>query len=326
MSYTDPLSGKQVSLDNLAGVQRTLAILGHDPGRIDGMEGQHTTNAIKAFQAAAGLGADGLLGPKTKQAMSNHLERVLTARGSRGKFRVFGDEGAWPDARAAVGHDGRVYVSYGSGKLFVVEPVSGTWHQLGSSDGWNTRLMFSLGKDIGLVEESGTLFAVNPGSGEHRQVGADGEWANVVCAAACAPGGGDGEVHARSNQGTLWTFSEKGGWVQVGGLDTWRSRLLFGGHPFVVVEESGDAFAVDPKSGEYSPIGPSLGGATTGVRVGANIVVRNGDGGVQELDTGTFVTSPVGEGNGWTSKFLLSATGGDLISLEQRGTFCQIFL
>ena len=54
-------------------LQRALARLGYSPGRIDGSYGPATENALKRFQQASGLQPDGLLGPKTLQALSTKL-------------------------------------------------------------------------------------------------------------------------------------------------------------------------------------------------------------------------------------------------------------
>jgi hypothetical protein len=49
----------------VGGYQRQLAARGFDPGPIDGVQGPRMTAAIKAFQEANGLEADGIVGPKT---------------------------------------------------------------------------------------------------------------------------------------------------------------------------------------------------------------------------------------------------------------------
>lgn len=51
-------------------IQRRLAALGYDPGPLDGIRGRLTIKAVKAFQRANGLAADGLVGAKTAAALS----------------------------------------------------------------------------------------------------------------------------------------------------------------------------------------------------------------------------------------------------------------
>lgn len=53
-----------------AALQSRLKALGFDPGPIDGTFGRSTIAAIKAFQKAHGLPADGVVGPKTIALLS----------------------------------------------------------------------------------------------------------------------------------------------------------------------------------------------------------------------------------------------------------------
>lgn len=54
----------------VAAVQRLLAAKGQDPGGDDGVFGQGTVAAVEAFQRAAGLGPDGVVGPDTKAKLT----------------------------------------------------------------------------------------------------------------------------------------------------------------------------------------------------------------------------------------------------------------
>lgn len=47
-------------------VQALLDYLGYDPGPIDGMDGANTRDAVRAFQRAEGLAADGVAGTQTQ--------------------------------------------------------------------------------------------------------------------------------------------------------------------------------------------------------------------------------------------------------------------
>jgi uncharacterized protein (TIGR02594 family) len=50
-------------------IQRRLAELGYAPGPLDGIPGRLTIAAIRQFQRARGLAADGVVGPKTLAAL-----------------------------------------------------------------------------------------------------------------------------------------------------------------------------------------------------------------------------------------------------------------
>jgi lytic murein transglycosylase len=59
-----------LSTDDRVGAQRALAALGHDPGTADGVIGVNTRQALRAWQKAKGLPADGHL----TQALSQQLQ------------------------------------------------------------------------------------------------------------------------------------------------------------------------------------------------------------------------------------------------------------
>lgn len=52
-------------------LQRALSRAGYDPGPIDGKLGTKTRSAVKAFQRAHGLKADGVVGERTWSALRN---------------------------------------------------------------------------------------------------------------------------------------------------------------------------------------------------------------------------------------------------------------
>jgi hypothetical protein len=56
-------------------VQEALVALGYDPGKVDGLWGPRTANALRAFQTAERLKPDGLFGPITRQALRQALAR-----------------------------------------------------------------------------------------------------------------------------------------------------------------------------------------------------------------------------------------------------------
>lgn len=58
-------------------LQRRLKALGFDPGPVDGVRGRLTIRAIRAFQAAHGLAADGIAGARTVAAMARDGDSSL---------------------------------------------------------------------------------------------------------------------------------------------------------------------------------------------------------------------------------------------------------
>lgn len=57
--------------------QCLLEYLGYEPGAIDGLDGNNTRDAVKAFQQAEGLTVDGVAGVQTEQAL---LDAVANGR------------------------------------------------------------------------------------------------------------------------------------------------------------------------------------------------------------------------------------------------------
>jgi len=64
----------EIDLSSMAGVQTALGFLGHDPGGVDGIDGPRTKEALRAFQEAAGIDADGLIGPNSRTALLAALD------------------------------------------------------------------------------------------------------------------------------------------------------------------------------------------------------------------------------------------------------------
>lgn len=62
-----------IHLSTMAGIQQGLAILGYDPGAIDGLDGPNTQAAVQAFQGDQGLPQDGQYTAETLGALASAL-------------------------------------------------------------------------------------------------------------------------------------------------------------------------------------------------------------------------------------------------------------
>lgn len=82
---------------DVATVQTMLNDRGFNPGPIDGIKGEKTTAAVKAFQKAHGLKVDGIVGPKTLAALES-AQAVTPAAVTAAKVRAMLDEKKTPSA------------------------------------------------------------------------------------------------------------------------------------------------------------------------------------------------------------------------------------
>lgn len=73
-----PLVRKGSQGDPVKRLQERLRELGHDPKGADGVFGPNTEAAVKAFQAANGLGVDGVVGPQTWGKLGIKVEGAVT--------------------------------------------------------------------------------------------------------------------------------------------------------------------------------------------------------------------------------------------------------
>ncbi len=63
-----------INLDKMEGVQTALDKLGLSPGKIDGLDGPNTQDAVRKFQARATIKIDGIVGPQTREALKTELD------------------------------------------------------------------------------------------------------------------------------------------------------------------------------------------------------------------------------------------------------------
>jgi N-acetylmuramoyl-L-alanine amidase len=94
--------------DDVAALQRTLGSLGFDAGRVDGIFGPQTHNALTDFQRNAGLTVDGICGPSTLETLarvSTKAEDEVVA-GVRERERLRGTPPTLLGRRVVVGETG----------------------------------------------------------------------------------------------------------------------------------------------------------------------------------------------------------------------------
>jgi hypothetical protein len=76
-------------------VQKRLRALGLDPGPLDGRYGPATERAVRAFQAAAGIAVDGVVGSETRRALAAGSPSPPPDRGSPIGRRALAEAARW---------------------------------------------------------------------------------------------------------------------------------------------------------------------------------------------------------------------------------------
>ena len=77
-------AGRSGPDDTVIELQRGLKALGYDPGPIDGRAGARTRAAVRQYQEASGLVADGIAGPMTREALAASLAARAAQRAETG--------------------------------------------------------------------------------------------------------------------------------------------------------------------------------------------------------------------------------------------------
>jgi len=79
MAKVVPILRRGASGPRVTDLQKQIAVLGFNPGAIDGEFGTNTEKAVRAFQERLGLEVDGEVGPHTQAAIEEMLAKARTA-------------------------------------------------------------------------------------------------------------------------------------------------------------------------------------------------------------------------------------------------------
>lgn len=74
-----PVNMKNLDGSRIKEVQQALKLAGFDPGPVDGRMGARTRTALRDFQLANGLEADGKVGPRTWNKLETYVDSASTS-------------------------------------------------------------------------------------------------------------------------------------------------------------------------------------------------------------------------------------------------------
>src|SRR5947209_11735900 len=128
--------------------------------------------------------------------------------------------------------------------MYVADPKTGKWDQVGKADFGSTRIMFNASEQLYTVEQDGTLYHINVGDGSWERIGKPGELKGVLAAAVL-----EGKLFAVEPNGKLYeTEPTTGKWKALGKPDFGNTKILFqAGGQLYSIEKDGSLYHIKTK-------------------------------------------------------------------------------
>jgi len=247
---------------------------------------------------------------------------MLTAQ--TGSLKQVGKAGDWINTIAGTGMGGKIYTIEKSGALYVTDPATGAWKQLGKPDFANTSFLFDAGGKLCTIEKDGSMYLVDPANGSWKQSGKAGDWKNTIAGA-----GQKGMIYTVENSGALYmTEPSTGIWTQVGKADFANTAFLFDvGGRLCVLTKDGSLYTVDPIRGIPKQSGKAGDWKNTvaGVGAGNRLYTVEGGGSLYETDPATGDWKPLGKPD-FSNTQILFHCKGSLLTLDKSGNLYRVEL
>jgi hypothetical protein len=249
---------------------------------------------------------------------------ALSLPAQAGSWKAIGKAGDWAGTIAGVALDGKIYTVESSGALFVTEPASGAWKQVGKSDFANTRFLFASGGILFSIEKDGSLYAISPGDGLWGRLGKMGDWAGTIAGVAAG-----NRLFTVDASGALYvTDLATGSWKGVGKSDFANTKFLFAGAGRLFsIEKDGSLYAINPADGSWQRVGAagSWAGTICGIGAGDKLLTVEAGGALYETDTAGGVWKQLGQPAFAATRFMFFC-GGMLYTIEKSGSLYQVSL
>jgi hypothetical protein len=247
---------------------------------------------------------------------------ALLLQAQAGSWKPVGKPGDWVGTIAGAALNNKIYTVEASGALYVTEPASGVWKQVGKNDFANTQFLFAAAGKLFSIEKDGSLYAINPVDGSWKGVGTAGSWAGTIAGAPL-----NGNIYTVEKSGALYVTDPASGlWTQIGKNDFANTKYLFAAAgKLFSIEKDGSMYAVNPADGSWKRLGQA--GAWSGTICGTGsdrrILTVEASGSLYETDTASGVWRQLGQPAFAATRFMFMC-GGSLYTIEQGGSLYQV--
>ncbi len=246
----------------------------------------------------------------------------LLLPGQAGSWKQIGEPKAWTNTIAGVALNGKLYTVEQSGALYVTDPASGVWTQLGKPDFAATTLMMAASGKLFTIEQDGSLYQIDPANGFWKRLGTAGSWANTIAGV-----GLNGKLYTVEKSGVLYaTDSTSGIWKQLGKPDFASTAfLLASADRLYSIEKDGSLYAIEPANGAWKRVGAAASWANTIAACGmpGAILSVERSGILYSTDPASGVWTQLGKADFASTRLMLPCSGS-LFTIEHDGSLYRI--
>jgi hypothetical protein len=167
---------------------------------------------------------------------------ALSLPAQAGSWKAVGKAGDWAGTIAGAALNNKIYTVEAGGALYVTDPASGAWKQIGKNDFASTKILFAAAGKLFSIEKDGSLYAINPADGSWKRIGQAGAWAGTICGI-----GFDSRILTVEANGSLYeTDTASGVWKQLGPPAFAATRFMFWcGSSLYTIEKGGSLTQVN---------------------------------------------------------------------------------
>jgi len=250
------------------------------------------------------------------------LVSTLILPAQAGSWQRVGQPKAWAGTIAGVGLSGMIYTVEASGALYVTNPATGAWKQLGKPDFAATRFMMAAAGRLFTIEKDGSLYAVDPAAGSWQRVGQPKAWAGTIAGV-----GLNGMIYTVEASGALYvTDPTTGAWKQLGKPDFAATRFMMAAAgKLFTIEKDGSLYAVSPAGGSWQRLGKPGAWAGTIAACGTDrsLLTIESSGALYGTNPGNGVWQQLGKPDFAATVFMIPCAG-NLYTIERDGSLYQV--